>query len=452
MSLLGRGSWRRRQNPLVALVLCLPLTGYACGSNDDAPPPGVGQGATGGSAGSGGSGRSGNGGSSDSGASGKGSGSGAAAGEDAGAGGSAASDAGSGGEAAGGSAGDGAGGSANAGSGGSAGAGSEPEHCADGIDNDDDGETDCDDEDCEEPCARPCESTETLSDPGTVEASNANQPPAPPNQCVSEGPALNYEVTVATTGMLEVEVEGSALLTASISSACDDPAARACGFGRASAPVTAGERVFVRVAGVDPTDQTDFSLSVRSRAANVCADGYRDPEESCDDANEMPGDGCDATCAVEADETEPNAERGAASPFAAPFFAEIAPAGDEDFVVFDLAERASILIETLPVGDDACARTTQDSAVELFDGSGDFIAADDDGGDGYCARLVYPNTDAGRYFVRVTASATGDTPTFPYELSISWDVCGNSTLAPGEECDDGNTEPDDGCDPICQNE
>lgn len=440
----GRGLSRGR---LAALVLSVPLAGFACGAEDDAGPAGVGQGASGGSAGSSASGRAG-GGSSHSGSSGDGAGEGAAAGDTGGAGEAGATGSGNAGEDAGGSAGEGTGG----GRGGSAGATIAPEHCADQIDNDDDGATDCADEDCQEPCARTCEATSVLSDPGMVLTTNTDHPPAPPNQCVADGPALIYEVTVATTGMLEASVEGSALLSVSISTECADPVARACGFGWASAPVTAGERVFLRVAGVDATDQAELELSVHSRPANVCADGYRDAEESCDDGNEQPGDGCDAACVLEASEAEPNAERDAASPFVAPFFGAIDPAGDEDFVVFETLERASLVIETLPVGDDACARTTQDSAVELFDGSGDFIAADDDGGEGYCARLVYPNTDAGRYFVRVTASSTGDTPTFPYELSVSWDVCGNGTVAPGEECDDGNVEPDDGCDPICRNE
>jgi len=35
-------------------------------------------------------------------------------------------------------------------------------------------------------------------------------------------------------------------------------------------------------------------------------------------------------------------------------------------------------------------------------------------------------------------------------MYITGEVCGNDVLDPGEECDDGNTEPDDGCNPICQ--
>src|SRR4051794_29540127 len=29
-------------------------------------------------------------------------------------------------------------------------------------------------------------------------------------------------------------------------------------------------------------------------------------------------------------------------------------------------------------------------------------------------------------------------------------TCGNLLVEPGEDCDDGNTDPDDGCSPTCQ--
>jgi cysteine-rich repeat protein len=236
---------------------------------------------------------------------------------------------------------------------------------------------------------------------------------------VATGPALIYEVIVQTTGYLEVDAQGSPLLRTSILAGCDDEEVRACGSNHASSAVTAGERRFVRIAGLEPQDVGEITVDVRSRPGGVCGDGYRDPPEGCDDGAREPSDGCDADCAVELGETEPNQGRESADPWTAPFFAEITPEDDEDFVTFDLALGGTLVAETLGVGADTCEGQTLDSLLELFDASGDPLASDDDSGVGYCSRITRTYTQAGTYYLRVTASPTGSTPTFPYQLTVS---------------------------------
>jgi cysteine-rich repeat protein len=243
--------------------------------------------------------------------------------------------------------------------------------------------------------------------------------PAPMSDCVATGPALTLGLRVETTGVLEVDVEGSALFRVSILGACDDPETLACGLGHASARVTAGDRVFARVAGLEPMDAGELTLTVRSRPADVCGDGYRDPAERCDDGNDEAGDGCDASCHLEATEVEDNSAISSASAYSEPFYAEIAPAGDEDLVVLDLEGDATLVAETLDLGDASCATGALDSLLELLDASGDPLAFDDDGGVGYCARLVVPDLRSGRYVLRVAASPDGAVETFPYRLRVS---------------------------------
>jgi cysteine-rich repeat protein len=316
-------------------------------------------------------------------------------------------------------AGTGAGGSSGGSAGGSAGSGNGVEACTNGLDDDGDDAADCADADCAGICAATCDAFELAQDPTLLQTSNAGRSPAPSGDCGAEGPALTYELVVETTGILEVDVQSSALLVASIAGACDAAEALGCGLGRTSAPVTAGERLFVRVAGLDPEDVSDLTLSLHSRAANVCADDYRDAAEHCDDGNDQPGDGCDDACAVETSETEPNDALESASLSSDPFYAELEPAGDVDLVQLDLPAPAALVVETQSLGDDACARGALDSYLELLDASGDVLASNDDGGDGYCARVSVPDAQAGRYFARVTAASSGATPTFPYRLVVS---------------------------------
>jgi len=396
MSIRGLGTRRALSIRCSCVFAAAVALAAACGEKSDDPPAGVyGQGATGGSGGSvggarfgasggrgGGTGKAGSasGGSSSGGASPDGGGNGAGEGGDASGG---ADDGGHGGSS---GTGDGAG------SGGTAGGGGSP---------------------------RACESSGTLTDPSSVDAANDGLQAAPPSDCGSNGPALIHEVTVASTGMLEVETTGVPRLAVSISTACDDWHTLGCRLGSASAAVTAGDRVFVRVAGVDPTDEGYFSLSVFSRAADVCGDGYRDPGEGCDGGNDRPGDGCDDRCEVEAVETRDNDALADADAFAAPFFGEIGPAGDQDYVTFDVASAATIVVETRSIGDDACARGMLDSLLELYDADGDLLAMDDDSGDGNCSRVSITTAQPVTYHVRVAASPSGDTPTFPYELVIT---------------------------------
>jgi cysteine-rich repeat protein len=411
---------RERVSARFALCsLVVLVASAACGEKRKDTPFGVGQGDDAGKPGDAGRGSGGTGGTGGTGGA-SGAEASAGAGSD-GVGGTAGGEGGAGNESgagAGGSAASGRGGSAGAGRGGSAGSGPGVEQCTDGQDNDGDDLADCADGDCDDLCSEVCEAFELVSDPTELEQSNVGREPAPSGDCGARGGALTYEIQAETSGVLEVEVQGSALFMASITSSCDAVESLACGLGHASAAVTAGDRLFVRIAGLDVEDVGDLALSVYSRPVDVCSDGFRDAGERCDDGNAETGDGCDDDCAVESSELEPNDTLASASLGIQPFYGEIEPVGDEDLVQVDLAEPATLVAETLHLGDSPCASDLLDSYLELLDASGDLLASNDDGGDGNCARLNLA-VQAGRYFLRVKASPTGMTPSFPYQLVVT---------------------------------
>jgi cysteine-rich repeat protein len=327
-----------------------------------------------------------------------------------------------------------------------------PEVCSDGFDNDRDGYADCSDDECVASCQAACEGVVAIEDPSTVPGSNVGHAVPEASDCgaMASGPAVVYRLTADTTGMLEVSATGSGLFRVSVRAACDEGEALGCGLGGTSVSVTAGDELFVVVQGLEASDAGNFTLTVLSRAVGVCGDGYRDPPEGCDDENDEPGDGCDAACAVETKESEPNESLATADEYEDPHFAEIDPEGDVDNIAFVLATRASAVVSTENLGDGACTFGTLDSFVEVFDESGDSLGTDDDGGEGLCARLILPNLPAGRYTAQVTAAATGDTPTFPYRLLVFTDICGNGKKTVAEACDDGNAMNGDGCSATCQ--
>lgn len=327
------------------------------------------------------------------------------------------------------------------------------ERCADGGDNDADGDTDCADPDCEATCGNACAQPESLlSD--AVRNSNLERTSSLRVGCggTTPGPDVVYSLEIRTSGMLEVTVTSGALLAVAIRSTCESAASeRACALGGAAAEVEAGETVFIVVQGLEAVDRGVFDLSVRQRAVGICGDGHRDPAEDCDDENLEPGDGCDAECVLEVTEREPNQTPATANAFEEPSYARIEPEGDLDVFGFEVPEgHNSVFISTSNFGDGACAKNQLDSFVELLSSDGAVVAADDDGGDGLCASLVHTLVVGGTYFARVRG-APGATPsTFPYRLNVFIDTCGDGRLGPLEACDDSNVVAGDGCDATCE--
>jgi cysteine-rich repeat protein len=194
------------------------------------------------------------------------------------------------------------------------------------------------------------------------------------------------------------------------------------------------------------------------KPAPVCGDGNIDPQigEECDTGVSF----C-MNCKLVFDEVEPNGTTAQANAWKDPWGAQIGAAGDVDVFSFDLGAAASVVVETRDVGNGGCKATLEagdpvplnDTVVEILAPNGaTVITTDDDGGENYCSRAIAPALAPGTYFVRVTASSFGPSPSFPYRVLITQiaDTCGDAMLTPGEQCDDGNQNSGDGCSAACK--
>lgn len=218
----------------------------------------------------------------------------------------------------------------------------------------------------------------------------------------------------------------------------------------------------------------------------VCGDGFIDDAETCDDGNTAGGDGCSATCQLEAaGETEPNNDTVTATSITPGSLraGSVTPETDVDFYSFSLTAVSDVRVETFGAsGPGACVGA--DTLIELIAADGTTVlASDDDDGTDSCS-LIDPGADegaahlpAGTYFVRVQ-SFNNESLIPGYTLLVSLDAtCGNGMLEGAEECDggatcaatcdrvptcgdtyvdypegcdDGNTTAGDGCSASCQ--
>jgi cysteine-rich repeat protein len=341
------------------------------------------------------------------------------------------------------------------GAGGDPAAGPSAEVCGDGNDNDQDGDTDCDDADCEERCQDPCLEPQTLSDPAEVHASTIGRTNVLASTCSESadapGPDAVYRLVAAHTGRLELEIASDALVHVTLAESCaPSETQELCTTDLLSVPVTKGDELFLVVESHSLADAGDFVLRALTREIEICGDGYRDPDESCDDGNLESLDGCTDACELETTESEPNGTAGEATDYEDGFVGEIGDAGDEDLVRVELPPgKSSITAELLGFGAD-CARYALDSVLELAAGEGlTPVASDDDSGEGFCSRLVEANLDGGSYYLKVLAAPDAEPP-FPYRLKVTVNRCGDGILGPGEACDDGDAEGGNGCSATCE--
>ncbi|WP_437719773.1 DUF4215 domain-containing protein [Sorangium sp. So ce861] len=190
---------------------------------------------------------------------------------------------------------------------------------------------------------------------------------------------------------------------------------------RAVAPALPAGDYYVRVtARVGPEQRSPYGLLV-TLVPEVCGDGDTTAGEQCDDGNTTPGDGCSAACRYELDETEPNDAPAQANAHAAPWLAEISPAGDADVVAVNVPGPSSTLIATVSDnGTEACVTNRLDSYVEILgDDGADVLASDDDSGAGYCSSASVTDLPAGTYHVRVRAADLVPDATFFYRLNVT---------------------------------
>ncbi len=346
------------------------------------------------------------------------------------------------------------------------------EDCYDGLDNDQNGDTDCASPDaaCTAICADTCAAPKKLSDPSgtiigdTTEHATLSEGSSCASLMSEHGPAHVYEVSVVNDGVLEARLTSEHDLSLSIRTECgDNNNELACSeritgkeepyFEYVKVAAAPGDKRFIVVEGYSLLQYGSYELEVSSRIID-CGDAIVDAPEECDDANTMDGDGCDSSCKLEATETEPNDNSTTAQEWQDPWFASISSTSDEDWVWFQVGNNYSVKAHTFDLGSGGCSLGLVDSALTLYsDMPVTEIAFDDDGGDGLCATLSKRGLSPGTYFLKTAASPSPKAlPPFSYYLYLEMDECGNGMIGGAEECDDNNTMNGDGCSAICETE
>lgn len=225
------------------------------------------------------------------------------------------------------------------------------------------------------------ESADTLSS-GVASGGRAGEPGSP--------------ALIASGGGVTIATGGTTVGNAGAAGAA--PTAR-CGDGLLASEETCDDGNTTPVDGCDGTCQTESGFVCETpgepcKSTLVCGDELPGPDEACDDGNTVSGDGCSADCTT----VEPG--------FSCP------PSGPC----------------SLAQGD--CGNAQLDDGEQCDDGQSPMTSGDGcSEGCKYEPGWVCPEGEPCR-------------PT----------VCGDGALEGSEQCDDGNLRPYDGCSPSCVNE
>lgn len=160
-----------------------------------------------------------------------------------------------------------------------------------------------------------------------------------------------------------------------------------------------------------------YHLDVRVHPV-VCGDDRLAPSEQCDDGNLFPGDGCSATCTLDAGtlEVEPNNNNAQAdatnliSTGNSRYTGAITPVADVDRYRLDLGAPGFVRFETFSRLNDCAGLTT---TLRLFNAGGMEQILDSTSGIGSCSSLIFP-VPAGQSYIQV--EETGNNAAIPLYL------------------------------------
>jgi cysteine-rich repeat protein len=234
-------------------------------------------------------------------------------------------------------------------------------------------------------------------------------------------------------------------------------------------PVTAQNTYFIFVDSASSSPGGPYTLDV-TLSPPTCGNGSLETPEECDDGNMAAGDGCSATCTLEAAPAGIDACPGAAITLAG------APGGPLSFHTTastsplttgvkakcgTSATKDAVYTFVAPYDGwiDAKVRGAFNLALDLrsdclADGgaAGTSLAcSDNDKGNG--EETVSGAVNAGQsYFlvVKGAQSTTDNEGPFSLDVALKPSVCGNGVIEGGEQCDDFGTLPGDACDAACQ--
>lgn len=298
--------------------------------------------------------------------------------------------------------------------------------CGDGLDNDGDGAADCADPDCqdEEPCEPNC-GNGVIDSGEDCDAENLNG-----FDCTDldfDGGELrcSSDCTFDTEGCIELCGNG---IIDSEDEECDEGSGNSQepnAFCRVDCtPARCGDNIVDSLFKESCDDGNNIpgdgcSEFCQLEKEEICGDGFVSFREQCDDGNTINGDGCDQNCFAEVTEIEDNGDFTVANLFVENFIGAINPPDDVDFIIFsvlDIASSSTVEIEVWDTqGPPSCNGI--DPTLELFDRDGTTSLLFNDDFNGLCPFISLSGLVPGRYFVAVR-SFQGNS-TLGYRLFIT---------------------------------
>ncbi|HEY4175180.1 MAG TPA: DVUA0089 family protein [Kofleriaceae bacterium] len=295
-----------------------------------------------------------------------------------------------------------------------------------------------------------------------------------------DGFDLQYKLVVAEKSNVVIRAAASTapdLILRLSTAACD--AATTVTNGCSDEPETlnlnnlAAGTYYLDVDGYDNTEYGAFSISV-SVKPSLCGNGTVDPGEGCDDSNNVSGDGCSATCHDETaggcanpqelafDDTDSDGNPLATvmgdtstgtNEFAAGTCGTDMDVGGGKDVTYSFT-----LTETSDVRTDLISSISWGGIIRLTTAGCDInteVVLDPDTGSG-CSESPYnynywSGLPAGTYYITMDGKTPTSQGTFNLRVrTITPTLCGNGDPDDdGEDCDDGNTDDNDGCSSRC---
>ena len=219
--------------------------------------------------------------------------------------------------------------------------------------------------------------------------------------------------------------------------------------------------------GIDDDANGDTDCDDATCAGNppcpVCGNNVVEEGEACDMGPNGPGNGCDANCQIEyllvpgtangtvarsgsIDASDPTFNRAIAT---CGSLSAYSPYYDVHYLLNDTPQIATVSIHASWAGDGflLAYRLPFDPANPLQN----CAAGNDDLEDEFESRIDSLELAPGEAVAIVTTTFYANDAIGPYTLTVTTlALCGNGEIERDEACDDGNTDPLDGCDATCQ--
>jgi cysteine-rich repeat protein len=208
------------------------------------------------------------------------------------------------------------------------------------------------------------------------------------------------------------------------------------------------------------------------RLESTCGDGFVEFAETCDDGNDLSLDGCSSTCLTELkyETSENNYDKAHATEIGSYLHLSgtVRSEGDIDYWTFTVDRPGKVYLDVWGGNyNGACRSFYFEGGNDLFDPT--LKLEGPDGSTSFSANCGSKRSDRndewdtivdlvpGTYFIRLEGQDVGwgwDAPyTVSYQIEVvielTGPVCGNGNIETSEQCDDGNSNNNDGCSQAC---